>query len=52
MGYKTILVPELNSGQLAHLLRATFGIETIGLHKIQGRPFLVREIERKIEDLL
>jgi 2-oxoglutarate/2-oxoacid ferredoxin oxidoreductase subunit alpha len=50
--YKKILVPELNSGQLRHVLRATLGVETIGLHKIQGRPFLVSEIERKIEEML
>jgi 2-oxoglutarate ferredoxin oxidoreductase subunit alpha len=50
--YKKTLIPELNSGQLQHLLRATFGVETIGLHKIQGRPFLVSEIERKIAELV
>lgn len=49
--YKKILVPELNSGQLAHVLRASFGIEVVGLHKLQGKPFTVREIERKIEEL-
>ena len=48
--YQRILVPELNSGQLARELRANFGVETIGLHKVQGRPFAVGEIERKIID--
>jgi 2-oxoglutarate ferredoxin oxidoreductase subunit alpha len=50
--YEKILVPELNSGQLQHLLRATLGVETVGLHKIQGRPFLVNEIARKIEEMI
>jgi len=50
--YKKVLVPELNCGQLRMLLRATYLIDAIGLNKIQGRPFLVTEIEDKIEELL
>jgi 2-oxoglutarate ferredoxin oxidoreductase subunit alpha len=50
--YKKVLVPELNCGQLSMLLRAYFLIDTIGLNKIQGRPFLVSEIEEKIEEIL
>ncbi len=50
--YKKVLVPELNSGQLCWLLRAKFLVDAIGLNKIQGRPFLVSEIEAEIERLL
>jgi 2-oxoglutarate ferredoxin oxidoreductase subunit alpha len=50
--YKKVLVPELNAGQLRLLLRAQFLVDAIGLNKIQGRPFLVSEIEVKIEQLL
>jgi 2-oxoglutarate ferredoxin oxidoreductase subunit alpha len=50
--YKKVLVPELNAGQLRMLLRAEFLVDAIGLNKIQGRPFLVSEIEEKIEELL
>jgi 2-oxoglutarate ferredoxin oxidoreductase subunit alpha len=50
--YRRVLVPELNSGQLLMLLRAEFLVDAVGLNKIQGRPFLVREIEEKIEELL
>jgi 2-oxoglutarate ferredoxin oxidoreductase subunit alpha len=50
--YKKVLVPELNAGQLSWLLRAQFLVDTIGLNKIQGRPFLVSEIEHKIEEIL
>ena len=49
--YEKVLVPELNTGQLLRLLRAEYGIEAAGLHKVQGRPFLVSEIERKIQEL-
>ncbi len=50
--YKKILVPELNCGQLRLLLRAEFLVDAVGLNKIQGRPFLVSEIEQKIEAML
>ena len=47
--YKRILVPELNSGQLCWLLRAKYLAPANGVNKIQGRPFLVSEIETAIE---
>jgi 2-oxoglutarate ferredoxin oxidoreductase subunit alpha len=50
--YKKILVPELNNGQLLMLLRGMFLANAVGLNKIQGRPFLVGEIEQKIEEML
>jgi 2-oxoglutarate ferredoxin oxidoreductase subunit alpha len=50
--YRKVLVPELNAGQLRFLLRATYLVDAIGLNKVQGRPFLVSEIEEKIEQLL
>jgi 2-oxoglutarate ferredoxin oxidoreductase subunit alpha len=49
--YKKILVPELNSGQLMWLLRAKYLAPAEGLNKIQGRPFLVSEIESAIEKM-
>jgi 2-oxoglutarate ferredoxin oxidoreductase subunit alpha len=50
--YKKVLVPELNSGQLRFLLRAQFLVDAVGLNKVQGRPFLVSEIEEKIASIL
>ena len=50
--YKKVLVPELNSGQLRRLLRSEYLIDAIGLNKVQGRPFLVGEIEAKVRRLL
>jgi 2-oxoglutarate/2-oxoacid ferredoxin oxidoreductase subunit alpha len=46
--YRKVLVPELNSGQLLLLLRAAFLVDAMGLNKVQGRPFQVREIEEAI----
>lgn len=50
--YRRVLVPELNAGQLASVLRSRLGVEVISLAKTQGRPFLASEIEAKIESLM
>jgi 2-oxoglutarate ferredoxin oxidoreductase subunit alpha len=50
--YKKVLVPELNRGQLLMLLRSEFLIDAVGLNKIQGKPFLISEIEDKINELV
>lgn len=50
--FKKVLVPELNCGQLRMLLRGVYLVDAVGLNKIQGRPFLVSEIEQKIEEML
>jgi 2-oxoglutarate/2-oxoacid ferredoxin oxidoreductase subunit alpha len=50
--YRKVLVPELNGGQLCHLLRAEFLVDAVSLSKVQGRPFLVSEIEDKIDEML
>jgi 2-oxoglutarate ferredoxin oxidoreductase subunit alpha len=50
--FKKFLVPELNSGQLLLLLRGMFLIDAKGLNKVQGRPFLVSEIEEAIDRIL
>jgi len=50
--FKKILIPELNAGQLILLIRAKFLVDAVGLNKFQGRPFLISEIEAKIEQML
>lgn len=50
--YKRVLVCELNMGQLQLLLRGRFLVDAEGLHKVQGRPFNVREVSARIEELL
>jgi 2-oxoglutarate ferredoxin oxidoreductase subunit alpha len=49
--YPRVLVPELNRGQLRHLLRAEFLIDAVGLNKVQGMPFKTLEIEEKILEM-
>jgi 2-oxoglutarate ferredoxin oxidoreductase subunit alpha len=50
--YKKVLVCELNSGQLRLLLRANYLVDAAAYNKVQGKPFLVSEIEEQIEAML
>ena len=44
-GYERVLVPELNMGQLARLLRAEFLVDATAIPKVQGLPFRASELE-------
>ena len=50
--YRKVLIPELNSGQLRLLIRGNFLVDAVGFNKIQGKPFLVSEVVRKIDEIL
>ncbi|MGE0872789.1 MAG: 2-oxoacid:acceptor oxidoreductase subunit alpha [Kofleriaceae bacterium] len=50
--FKHVLVAELNMGQLQTIIRAKFLIDAIGLNKIQGQPFKVREVITAVETLI
>lgn len=47
-----VLVPENNAGQLSVVLRSRFGTHIESLNKVEGRPFLVREIRAAMEGIL
>jgi 2-oxoglutarate ferredoxin oxidoreductase subunit alpha len=51
-GFDRILVPEMNMGQLATLLRDKLGVETIQFNKVTGQPFLISELVQKIRSML
>lgn len=51
-GFKKVLIPELNLGQLSLIIRSTFLIDAVSLNKIQGKPFKVGEVYHKITDVL
>ncbi len=50
--FKHVLVAELNMGQLKTIIRSTFLVDAVGLNKIQGQPFKVREVIAAIEALI
>lgn len=47
--YERVLIPELNTGQLSMLIRAKFLVDAQGYNKIQGKPFLVKELVERFE---
>ncbi len=50
--FRTILIPEMNLGQLLAHIRAKYLVNAIGLNKVQGKPFMIQEIVEKVEELL
>jgi len=50
--FERVLVPEMNLGQLALLLRARYLKDVQSLSKVQGQPFTRQEILDKIEQIL
>ncbi len=50
--FRTVVVCEMNMGQLQMLLRARYLVDAYGLHKVRGRPFMVSDIRAKIDEVL
>jgi 2-oxoglutarate/2-oxoacid ferredoxin oxidoreductase subunit alpha len=46
--YPKVLVPEMNLGQLALLLRARFLVDAVSYTKVRGRPLTAAELEEAI----
>ncbi len=46
--YESVLVPELNMGQLLMLIRSRYLIDAEGFNKVKGKPFAVSELVSKI----
>ena len=51
-GFDRIVVPEMNMGQLATLLRDKLGIEVTQCNKVTGQPFQIRELVEFIDGQL
>jgi 2-oxoglutarate ferredoxin oxidoreductase subunit alpha len=50
--YDKVLVPEINLGQLALLLRGRFLVDVISYNRVRGLPFRSGELARVIEDVI
>ena len=51
-GFKKVLVPEINNGQLIRLLRQKYLVPAVGFNRIKGLPLGSEEIEEHIESML
>jgi 2-oxoglutarate ferredoxin oxidoreductase subunit alpha len=50
--YDKVLVPEINLGQLALLLRGKFLVDVISYNRVRGLPFTAAELADAIEEVL
>jgi 2-oxoglutarate ferredoxin oxidoreductase subunit alpha len=48
--FDRVLVPEMNSGQLAQVLRARYLVDVESFCKVQGQPLFAGEIEQQIAE--
>ena len=46
--YRTVLVPEMNLGQLSRLVRAEFLVDARSINKVEGTPFTAAELHAAI----
>ena len=51
-GFERVIIPEMNLGQLATMIRAKYLVDAVAYSKVKGRPFQIREIVRKVEEYL
>ena len=51
-GYDKVLVPEINLGQLALLLRGKYLVDVISYNRVRGLPFRAAELAEAIEEVL
>jgi 2-oxoglutarate ferredoxin oxidoreductase subunit alpha len=46
--YKTVICPEMNTGQLSLVLRAKYLVDVKSICKVEGKPFMESELVNKI----
>ena len=49
--YDRVLIPEMNLGQLALLVRARYLVDAVGYNKVRGLPFTSTELAEAIEEI-
>jgi len=50
--YEQVLIPEMNLGQLARLVRAEFLVGVVSMTQVKGIPFKASEIQAKILEMI
>ena len=50
--YERVVIPEMNLGQLAMILRATFLVDAISYTKVAGLPFKAEELQGVFTDII
>jgi len=50
--YARVVIPEMNLGQLAHVIRARFLIDAMAYNQVRGLPFTSSELEFMLEEVV
>jgi 2-oxoglutarate ferredoxin oxidoreductase subunit alpha len=50
--YERVVIPEMNLGQLAHVVRARYLVDAIGYNQVSGLPFTATKLEEMLEDVV
>ena len=50
--YERVVVPEMNLGQLATVLRSKFLVDVISYNQVRGLPFTSTELETMLEGVV
>ncbi|MBV1849891.1 2-oxoacid:acceptor oxidoreductase subunit alpha [Catellatospora sp. NEAU-YM18] len=50
--YDKVVIPEMNLGQLAQVIRARFLIDVVGYNQVRGLPFTSTQLETMLEEVI
>jgi 2-oxoglutarate/2-oxoacid ferredoxin oxidoreductase subunit alpha len=50
--YDRVVIPEMNLGQLAQVIRARFLVDAISYNQVRGLPFTAAELETMLEEVV
>jgi 2-oxoglutarate/2-oxoacid ferredoxin oxidoreductase subunit alpha len=50
--YDKVVIPEMNLGQLAHVIRSRYLIDAIAYNQVRGLPFTASELETMLEEVV
>jgi 2-oxoglutarate ferredoxin oxidoreductase subunit alpha len=50
--YDKVVIPEMNLGQLAHVIRAKYLVDVVPFNQISGLPFTAATLEGMLEDVV
>jgi len=50
--YDKVIIPEMNLGQLAHVIRARYLIDAVPFNQVSGLPFTAAKLEDMLEDVV
>jgi 2-oxoglutarate ferredoxin oxidoreductase subunit alpha len=50
--YDKVVIPEMNLGQLASVIRSKYLVDVIGYNQVRGLPFTSAELETMLEGVV